>query len=91
MLISAVSIYAIEVEIARGRVNLPPQELQTAIQRNAIEELAVTHDHSEHAAHLEWTESDPWDRPLATQALLESCVLVSVDRIFDGTTIVRRW
>lgn len=91
VLISAVSIYEIELKAARRRVNLPPQELRAALRRNAVEELAITHDHAEYAAHLEWTHRDPWDRLLAAQVLLESCVLVSVDKVFDGTPIDRRW
>ena len=91
VLVSAVSIYEIELKAGRRRLNLPPQELRAALRRNAVEELAITHDHAEYAAHLEWTHRDPWDRLLATQALLENCVLVSIDKVFDGTPVERRW
>ena len=91
MLVSAVSIYEIELKAGRRRVNLPPQELRAALRRNAVEELAITHDHAAYAAHLEWAHRDPWDRLLAAQALLENCVLVSVDKVFDGTSVDRRW
>ena len=91
VLVSAVSIYEIELKAGRRRVNLPPQELRAALRRNAVEELAITHDHAEYAAHLEWGHRDPWDRLLAAQALLENCVLVSVDKVFDVVPIDRRW
>ena len=91
LLVSAVSIYEIELKAKRGRVDLPPQELRAALRRNAVEELAITHNHAEYAAHLEWDHRDPWDRLLAAQALLESCVLVSVDEVFDGIHVDRRW
>ena len=91
VLVSAVSIYEIELKAGRRRVNLPPQELRAALRRNAVEELAITHDHAEYAAHLEWAHRDPWDRLLAAQALLENCVLVSVDKVFDGTSVDRCW
>lgn len=91
VLVSAVSIYEIELKAGRGRVNLPPRELRTALRRNAVDELAITHDHAEYAAHLEWAHRDPWDRLLAAQALLENCALVSVDKVFDGTAVDRRW
>ena len=91
VLVSAVSIYEIELKAGRRRVNLPPQELRAALRRNAVEELAVTHDHAEYAAYLTWEHRDPWDRLLAAQALLENCVLVSVDKVFDGIPIDRRW
>ena len=92
VLVSAASIYEIELKARRKRVNLPPQELRAALRRNAVEELPITHDHAEYAAHLEWEHRDPWDRLLAAQALLENCVLVSsVDKVFDNTSIDRRW
>ena len=91
VLVSAVSIYEIELKAGRQRVDLPPQELRAALRRNVVDELPVTHDHAEYAAQLEWEHRDPWDRLLAAQALLESCALVSVDRVFDGTAVDRRW
>lgn len=91
LLVSAVSIYEIEFKAGRRRLNLPPQELRAALRRNAVEELAVTHDHAEYAAHLDWGHRDPWDRLLAAQARLENCVLVSIDEVFDGIDINRRW
>ena len=91
LLVSAVSIYEIELKAGRRRVDLPPQELRAALRRNAVEELAIIHDHAEYAAHLEWEHRDSWDRLLAAQALLENCVLLSVDRVFDAMSIDRRW
>lgn len=91
VLVSAVSIYEIELKAGRRRVNLPPRELRAALRRNAVQELSVSHNHAEHAAHLDWDHRDPWDRILAAQARLESCALVSVDEVFDGTDIERRW
>lgn len=91
VLVSAVSIYEIELKAGRRRVSLPPQELRAALRRNTVEELAVTHDHAEYAAQLDWAHRDPWDRLLAAQALLENCALVSVDKVFDATSVDRRW
>lgn len=91
VLVSAASIYEIELKARRGRVNLPPLELRFALKRNDIEELAITPDHAEYAANLEWEHRDPWDRLLLAQTLLENCVLVSVDRIFDQVPVDRRW
>ncbi|MDE0371537.1 MAG: type II toxin-antitoxin system VapC family toxin [Rhodospirillales bacterium] len=91
VLVSAASIYEIEYKAKRKRVDLPPQELRAALRRNAVEELAITHDHAEYAAHLRWARRDPWDRLLAAQAFLERCIFVSVDQVFDATSIDRRW
>ena len=50
LLVSAVSIYEIELKAKRRRVDLPPQQLRAALRRNVVEELAITHDHAEYAA-----------------------------------------
>ena len=91
LMVSAVSIYEIELEAKRGRVDLPPQELRAALRRNAVRDLAVTHEHAEYAACLDWDHRDPWDRLLAAQARLESCALVSTDEVFDGIGVDRHW
>lgn len=91
LLVSAVSIYEIELKAKRGRVDLPPQELRAALRRNAVMDLALTHEHAEYAACLDWDHRDPWDRLLAAQARLEGCALVSTDQVFDGIGVDRRW
>lgn len=65
VLVSAASIYEIEYKARQKRADLPPQELRAALRRNAVEELAITCDHAEYAAHLRWAHRDPWDRLLA--------------------------
>ena len=91
LMVSAVSIYEIELKAKRGGVDLPPQELRAALRRNAVRDLAVTHEHAEYAACLDWDHRDPWDRLLASQARLESCALVSTDEVFDGIGVDRHW
>ena len=91
VLVSAVSIYEIELKAGRRRVSLPPQELRAALRRNAVEDLPITHDHAEYATQLDWGHRDPWDRMLAAQARLENCALVSVDAVFDAIGVARQW
>ena len=91
VLVSAVSIYEIELKAKRRRIDLPPQELRAALGRNAVEALSITHEHAEYAACLDWEHRDPWDRLLAAQARLEGCVLVSADKVFDGIGVHRHW
>jgi PIN domain nuclease of toxin-antitoxin system len=52
--VSAASIYELEFKARRRRIELPPQELRAALRRNAVEDLAITLDHAEYAAHLNW-------------------------------------
>lgn len=93
VLVSAVSIYELELKIKfkRDQINLRPQVLIETLRDNDVEELSVTHHHAEHAACFDWGHRDPWDRLLAAQAILEECVLVSVDRKFDQVVTDRRW
>ena len=91
VLVSAVSIYELEYKARRGRLALPSQELRAALRRNAVEDLAITHDHADYAAQLNWDHRDPWDRLLAAQARLENCSLVSVDEVFDAIGVDRQW
>jgi PIN domain nuclease of toxin-antitoxin system len=91
VVVSAVSIYELEIKVRRRHIALPPQELRAALRRNAVENLAITHEHAEYAAHLAWDHRDPWDRLLAAQSLLENCALVSLDEAFDQIEIQRRW
>ena len=51
----------------------------------------VTHQHAEHAACLDWSHRDPWDRILAAQASLENSVLLSTDSVFDAAGVDRHW
>ena len=93
VLVSAVSIYELELKIKfkRDQINLRPQVLIETLRDNDVEELSVTHHHAEHAACFDWGHRDPWDRPLAAQAILEECVLVSINRKFDQVVTDRRW
>ena len=91
LLVSAVTIYEIELKAKRRRIDLPSQELRAALRRNAVEDLAITHEHAEYAACLDWEHRDPWDRLLAAQARLEGCALVSADEVFDRIRVDRQW
>lgn len=91
VLVSAASIYEIELKARRGRVNLPRLELRSALRRNEVEELAITHEHAEYAANFDWEHRDPWDRLLLAQARLEQCSLVSMDAVFDHAGANRLW
>ncbi|MCY4017731.1 MAG: type II toxin-antitoxin system VapC family toxin [Gammaproteobacteria bacterium] len=91
VLVSAVSIYEIELKAFRRRIDLPPRELRAALSRNQVGELAISSDHAEYAANLDWEHRDPWDRLLFAQAILEGCGLVSVDAVFDQVPVTRHW
>ncbi len=73
------------------RLDLPPQELRAPFAVSGMQSLAITDEHAELAATLNWDHHDPWDRLLAAQARLEGCALVSTDGIFDGLDLDLIW
>jgi PIN domain nuclease of toxin-antitoxin system len=49
----------------------------------AVVELPISSSHAFFAAKFEWAHRDPFDRVLAAQALLEDCVLITSDAVFN--------
>ena len=91
VLVSAVSFYEIEFKIHLRKLDLPSQELRAAFAVSGMQSLAITDEHAELAATLNWDHRDPWDRLLAAQARLEGCALVSADGIFDRLDLDLIW
>lgn len=52
------------------------------------EELSVTGAHALTAGQLEWAHRDPFDRLLASQAIVESMVIITADRAFHEFPLV---
>jgi PIN domain nuclease of toxin-antitoxin system len=53
--------------------------------------LSVTVAHGQRAGALPGFHRDPFDRMLIAQAILEDCVLISNERIFDRYGVARLW
>ena len=69
-------------QITANRVNLLPIEFSHAANVYTMP-FARASDGSEH--------KDPFDRLIVSQALAESLVLVSTDRVLDGYGVTRCW
>lgn len=79
ILVSAVSIYEIELQFSlRRRIQFPvsPTEL---INNFGYQSLSISQQHAETAARLPLTHRDPWDRILAAQAIVENMPIISRD------------
>jgi PIN domain nuclease of toxin-antitoxin system len=74
--VSAASAWEIALKVAEGRARVAPG-LGEALAAAGMEELPVTIAHAEAARALPAGDSDPFDRLLAAQALLEGLTLVS--------------
>ena len=58
--------------------------LEDHVARLGAEMLLITWNHARLSGRLEWSHRDPFGRVLAAQAIRESLILVTVDRVFSG-------
>lgn len=76
ILVSAVCFCEIEYKKHLRKQDLPPQELRAAFAVSGMQSLAITDEHAELAATLNWDHRDPWDRfwrPLLVSKAVLSC------------------
>jgi PIN domain nuclease of toxin-antitoxin system len=66
-------------------------DIQRSVQREGFTPMDVTMRHAQRAGALRGHHRDPFDRMLLAQALLEGCVLVSNERVFDRYGVDRLW
>ncbi len=76
--VSAVSAFEIATKRAIGKLTFDG-DLETELERNAFEPLAVTVPHAFGAGALPMIHRDPFDRILVAQASLEHRTLVTAD------------
>ena len=88
---SPVNLYEITFKAHRGRMPEAARHVPETALASGFKELGLTSLHLVHAARLDWSHGDPWDRILLAQATLEDLYLVSVDEAFDARTDRRLW
>jgi PIN domain nuclease of toxin-antitoxin system len=92
--VSAASAWEIATKHRLGRL---PQAADVArdvvkcLRDQGFEPLPVTVAHGQRAGSLPGLHRDPFDRMLIAQAILEDCVLVSNERLFDRYGVTRLW
>ena len=92
--ISPASYWEIAIKISRGKFSVVgPYDTfwQETIDRNRFEILPVEIRHAARLIGLPFHHRDPFDRPLAAQALAEDVPLVSSDSAFDRYGVRRVW
>jgi PIN domain nuclease of toxin-antitoxin system len=80
--ISAASAWEIAVKRASGKLRAPG-DIASWITASAFRELPITVDHAIVSAELPRHHSDPFDRMLVAQALVEKLALVAHDNEID--------
>ena len=92
--VSAVSAWEIVVKAGIGRLEVPDpidRFVVSQLEANAFHALAITMRHALGLASLPDVHRDPFDRMLASQALLDDLALVSGDRVFAGYPVATEW
>ncbi|MEO1018167.1 MAG: type II toxin-antitoxin system VapC family toxin [Pseudomonadota bacterium] len=88
---SPIGLYEMVFKASRGRAPAEALTLPLAAGRAEFDEVTLTTEHFLHAARMDWSHGDPWDRIVLAQAMLEDMRLVSADRAFDAVTDRRLW
>ena len=91
ILASAVSYYELGLKQARGKLPGNPHELRRSVDDDGFREIPIDARHVVTAAGFRWRHRDPWDRILAAQGLHEDATLISLDRVFDESSVNRLW
>lgn len=81
VLVSAVTIWEVEIKRALGKLRAP-DGLADLCATRGFDELAISHRHAELAGRLPRHHDDPFDRMLVAQAIDERLDLVTADRAF---------
>jgi len=91
VLVSAASIWEIEIKRAIGRLDAGDADLVSEITANRFMELPVQARHAAAAARLPNHHGDPFDRLLIAQAQLEGLICVTRDRAFQDYGTATLW
>jgi PIN domain nuclease of toxin-antitoxin system len=94
VLVSAASAWEIATKHRVGKLPgaaLIVSDIEATVRRQGFEPLAVTMRHGQRAGSLPGHHRDPFDRMLIAQAILEDCVMVSNERLFDSYGVDRVW
>jgi len=76
---SVISIWEVAMKHAKGLIELGPTQLRESSLQAGLRELAFLGGHAARVAELPPIHSDPFDRALVAQAMVEPMVLLSED------------
>lgn len=94
LMLSAASVWELAIKFGKGRLplSMPYRAwMDRAFADLGLILLPITLDHAEHQVRLPFHHRDPFDRLLASQALVENLALVSGDTLFDAYGVTRIW
>jgi PIN domain nuclease of toxin-antitoxin system len=94
VLVSAASAWEIATKHRLGKLPRAGDvavDVAGCIRAQGFASLSVTVAHGQRAGALPGFHRDPFDRMLIAQAILEDCVLISNESIFDRYGVARLW
>jgi PIN domain nuclease of toxin-antitoxin system len=86
VVVSAASIWEMAIKRSLGRLSTP-DDVAEVIAASGFEPLDISFEHAETAGSLPPHHSDPFDRMLVAQALVEGLTVVTRDAAFDAYDI----
>lgn len=79
--VSSVTIWETALKVGRGRLNVDLDAMAMQIAMDGFLELGISHRHAAAIALLPDIHRDPFDRMLVAQAMCESAILLTADRV----------
>jgi PIN domain nuclease of toxin-antitoxin system len=92
--VSAASVWEIATKHRLGKLPRARDvavDIAGCIDAQGFGPLSVTVAHGQRAGALPGFHRDPFDRMLIAQAIMEDCVLISNESIFDRYGVARLW
>ena len=89
--VSHATQWEIAIKVTIGRLIFPVEKLETELEENGFELLALNTQHIMQIANLPLHHRDPFDRLLIAQAQKESLTLISRDEMFSSYGVTLAW
>jgi PIN domain nuclease of toxin-antitoxin system len=83
--LSAITSWEISIKMRLGKLDFagpPAQHLARFMAKQSLRPLSITHSHAAKVYDLPIYHSDPFDRMLIAQALVEDMAILTSDRSF---------
>ncbi|MBN1523469.1 MAG: type II toxin-antitoxin system VapC family toxin [Spirochaetales bacterium] len=78
-LVSAASIWEISIKSAIGKLEIPKNYIGI-LKEQGFFELPVLWEHADKARHLPFHHTDPFDRMLVAQAMIDGLTILTIDK-----------
>jgi PIN domain nuclease of toxin-antitoxin system len=91
--LSAASAWEMSLKVAKGNLTLPQPlgAMLEALEGRGLQHLPITWEHAVRLQSLPFHHRDPFDRLLASQAMVEGLTLVSADNAFKKYEVPLLW